>query len=72
MRTNTNCKEGYEKYTMLDGWNCSKKPKKQFRPELDLRSTKTHRNGKNRGYAPKQFKLNNKLHRKLRKIKNAY
>ena len=72
VKPNTACKKGYEKYTELNGWTCTDKPKKLFRPELDLRSTKTHRNGMNRGYAPKQFKLNNKLHKKLQKLKNAY
>ncbi len=62
MRSNTNCKSGWEIYTKQTKWNCSQsKKKKTFRPEIDLLSTT--------GRAHPVFDLNNSIHNKKRKSK---
>ncbi len=68
IRANTSCNRGYEKYTETTGWTCTEKPKKIFRPEIHL---KTKKYGDNRGFAPVQFKLQNKLNKKLNRIRKV-
>ena len=61
MRSNTHCKTGWEIYKK-NSWGCSSnKPKKIFRPEIDLNSKSPS--------AHKVFNLKNKFHQKKRKRK---